>query len=166
MHWRVQFIRSLLHAYIDDEAKRLNYLVKYHFDEALMNLIEDVQANGADSRFQNLCKGAHQNQSDDPCSYNIARALLDAKQILTEGVSSNPDDWAWGNFHYKHYTHSVWSKTPFKDFFEAKIYDKGSPNTLNVSKVNLITAIDSLDFASPYGSDHKFLLELAEDPSD
>ena len=51
MHWRVQFIRSLLHAYIDDEAKRLNYLVKYHFDEALMNLIEDVQANGADSRF-------------------------------------------------------------------------------------------------------------------
>ena len=61
-----------------------------------------------------MCREAHEDYTgDDHCSYNIARALLDAKQILTAGVSTDPTEWAWGNIHYKKYKHDVWSNTPF-----------------------------------------------------
>ena len=75
----------------------------YAFQQTYQRIVLEADSLGAESRFQVICKGAYdlEYKGDNSCAYNVARALVDAKNLLEKKVSKNPDDWKWRNLHLR-----------------------------------------------------------------
>ena len=93
-------------------------------------------------------------------------ALIEAKEFLSENVSSNPQNWIWRNLHVNDYPNMPWSKTHVKFFFHRSVPVPGNPHTPNVSKINYSKNLENTVISSGASANFKMLIQLAKDPKD
>ena len=111
----------------------------YAFQQTYQRIILEADSLGAESRFQVICQGAYDSEykGDNSCAYNVARTLVDAKNLLEKKVSKNPDDWKWRNLHLRQYVNLPWSRTPLRFLFHRDVPHGGNNNTPDVSGIKL-----------------------------
>ena len=94
----------------------------YAFIQLYQRLLLEVEVEGEQSHFQILCEQAHpEYKGMNHCAYNVAKAMVEAKQLLTKNVSKSPADWKWRTLHTRQYANLPWSKTPLRFFFHREV---------------------------------------------
>ncbi len=67
-------------------------------------MLKSVEEEKEKSRFQVICVGYHESyHGTNHCAFNIAMALIESKQFLSENVSTDPNKWLWRNLHVNDY---------------------------------------------------------------
>ena len=56
------------------------------------------KASEGDTYFNPLCKSPEKEyKGENICAYNVADALIEAKQFLSEEISADSNNWKWGD---------------------------------------------------------------------
>ena len=138
--WYIQFIRNLYLRYGFTEEDRMAFSDNYHFTDAFQNIIESILVEKEKSHFQIICEGSYPDNApkglSNHCAYQIAMALLDAKEFLERNVSADVKDWAWGRNHVMDYTNLPFSKTILKPLFHRSVPVPGNSNTPFFAKIS------------------------------
>ena len=107
----------------------------YMYEHFLQTFFKSIAEEGAESKFNSICKDAHpEYEVDNVCGFNIAMAFIDARRFLETHVSKRTEDWAWGKVHVVEWSNLPWSKTPLKFMWNREIHTGGNGNTVHVSK--------------------------------
>ena len=170
MHFHMGMLKSLFHKYEpgeDKEEQRLLLSDNYAFQQTYMRLIIEAAEEGAESHFQPLCEQAHKEyKGDNPCAYNVARAMADSVALLKKHVSKSPSDWIWRNLHSRQYANLPWSKTALKFFFHREVPYAGNNNTPNVSGTKIRANRKNIVFESTHVAAFKMVVHFSgkDDP--
>jgi len=135
----------------------------YAFQQTLQRILLEADSIGSDSRFQVICEGAHKEYTgDNPCAYNVAKALVDAKKLLEKKVGKSPEDWSWRKLHLRQYVNLPWSRTPLRFLFHRDVPYGGNSNTPNVSGIKLRRNRKNVIFESVHVGAYKMVVNFDE----
>ena len=149
------FYKSLMHRqYPGDQTRRLKVIDNYNFLDFLERLIQKIELDPEDLKFNAICKDANDYTGTSNCAYNLAVAFADAYTHLNS-MSKRPQDWIWRNVHSNEYPNLPWSKTPLRYLFHREVPTFGSTNTPHVSKVSYRAAAESMLFKSSHVAGYK-----------
>ena len=108
-------------------------------------MLESVNIEEDKSRYQKFCKNANKNyQGENHCAFNVAEALIKAKQFLSQKISSDSSKWLWKNLNVKDYRSGAdyqsllpwWGQALLKPLLETSVGVPGNQNTPNYVRMN------------------------------
>ena len=164
--WHYHFLSSLFADFIEDEEIRLTLAANYPFIDYFQRMIHGLGEDPKEERFNKICRGYYPTEEykgDEPCIYNMVRAMADTYEFLITEVSKDMNDWKWGNIHVNEYANLPWSLTPLKPLFHREISTGGNGNTVKVSKYSLKKFKAQKSFKSSHTPNYKQIVQLGED---
>ena len=110
-----------------DEDNRMAYSDSFAFTDVYQRMLTSIAEEKENSRFQIICSGYHEEyKGENHCAFNIAMALIEAKQFLSKNVSTDPNKWLWRNLHVNDYENLPWSKTLLRPFLHRTVGVSGN----------------------------------------
>lgn len=147
---------------------RLALVGNYPFIDYIQRMIHTIIEEPENERFNRICKGAFKEyRGNKHCMYNIAKAMVLAKEFLEKQISPNSNDWQWKHVHVNEYAHVPFSLSPFtKPLFHRETPVGGNGNTIKVSKYSLKRLETQKAFKSTHTPNYKTVVQFADNPED
>jgi acyl-homoserine lactone acylase PvdQ len=166
--WQFFFYKTLLTQQISDSNLRLALVGNYPFIDYIQRLIHNLIEDPENERYNKICKGAFaEYKGSRHCMYNIAKAMAQAYDFLSEVISPNSNDWMWKHVHVNEYAHVPFSLNPFtKPFFHRETPVGGNGNTVKVSKYSFKRLENTKAFKSTHTPNYKAVIQFADNPLD
>ena len=157
-----EFLMSLFHIYAPNHpSNRVSFLDAYPQTEFILTLLNSIAKEGTNPKYMNICKGAYpEYEGKNICGYNVAAAFSKAKKFLEQNISTNPDNWKWGNVHVVYYSNMPWTLTPMKGLFDRQVKAGGNSNTPHVSKYQLTKNVGKSMIYSDLTPTYKQLIQF------
>ena len=138
-----------------------------HFYE---QMLESVYKEEEKSRYQKFCKNAKKSYiGENYCAYNVAEALIKAKQFLSQKISSDSSKWLWKNLNVKDYRSGAdyqsllpwWGQALLKPLLETSVGVPGNQNTPNYVRMNeRLSREEKVVMSSTVSSNFKMVVQF------
>ena len=91
MHAQRIMYSSLFANFSEDVLERNKFTGNYAFTDFYRRLMDDIEQNGSESRFEKFCAGAYPSEtySGSHCAYIVARSFTESRQFLLNNVGPN-----------------------------------------------------------------------------